>query len=379
MHQTKNNRPFFIHTFCLETNLTFEKAAKIWQTYHRNIISENNNKILVTKFSENGLRILFRRRADIEIEYDKEHAEIKAEWIVTPYKVLYKGQPMGKITSPKELKQVLFHLYQLFEQIEKETTVRFMKKLRMRRIDLTCDIPTPSTIYTREIISVCKATQLPRGYHFQTMINKEEKNWKDDLSCYYKNSSQGIEGKIYDKNQNLQDFGYSPVETERHKGLLRFEISLSRKCLEKQRLLNPGSSETALFLVMERASLLFNTYFVEVFDNGFMLSKKLQQKFLEWEFPTKYKKREKMLKLSEIYNTCRKNRQEFTLKVFPESYDKLRSVKRYYKDIHLSPIFLCDECPYIPSFRAMIYGEWTRIFSDYARKHTRGKELWNNE
>lgn len=381
MNNIKNTQTTFIHTFSLETNLKFKEAEKIWKTYNMDNIKNNNNEFCVMKFAKNGLRIYFKYRTEKEIRYDKEHAEVKVEWIITPYKVLHEGHPMGKITSVEEMKQVLIRLAQMFEQIETETDTFFTKKLKMRRIDLTRDISTPSTIYTREIISVCKTTQLPYGYYFWVMSEKQkiENNWKEEVACLYKSKSKGIKGKIYDKNQNLQDFGYHPVETRQHKGLLRFEISLSRKCLSKQGLLNPGSSETSLFLVMEQASSLFDTYLVKIFDNGSMLSRSLLEKFIQKQFPTQNKKREKMLDLNRIYNICRKKELEFNPEDFPGSDKKLRNIRKAYEEIHLSPISLSEECPYIPSFHEMFYGKQTNIFSDYAKNHTRGKELWNSE
>lgn len=381
MNDIKNNQTPFIHTFSLETNLKFEEAERIWQTYNMGNIKNGNDEFCVMKFSKNGLRIYFKYRTAKEIQYDKEHAEVKVEWIVTPYKVLHEGQPMGEITSLKEMEQVLIRLTQIFEQIEKETNTLFTKKLKMRRIDLTRDIPTLSTIYSREIISVCKATQLPYGYDFWVMTERQkiENNWKEEIACLYKNKSKGIQGKIYDKNQNLQDFGYHPVETRLHKGLLRFEISLSRKCLIKQGLLDPSSSETSLFRVMEQASSLFNTYLVEIFDNGSMLSKSLLEKFIEKQFPTRNKKRTNMLDLNRIYNICRKKGLEFNPEDFPGREKKLRNTRKAYEEIHLSPISLSEECPYIPSFQEMFYGIQTNTFRNFARKHTRGKELWNSE
>lgn len=382
MNDIKSNQTPFIHTFSLETILTFIEAERIWKTYNMDNLKNNNDEFCVMKFAKNGLRIYFKYRTEKEIQYDKEHAEVKVEWIVTPYKVLHDGQPMGEITSLEEMKQVLIRLTQIFEQIEKETNTFFTKKLKMRRIDLTRDIPTPSTIYSREIISVCKATQLPYGYDFWIMTEKQkiENNWKKEVACLYKNKSRGINGKIYDKNQNLQDFGHYPVETRQYKGLLRFEISLSRKCLKKQGLLEPGSSETSLFRVMEQASSLFDTYLVEIFDNGSMLSRSLLVKFIEKQFPTKIKKRINMLDLNRFYNICRKKDLEFNPTDFPGSIKKLRNIRKAYKEIHLSPISLSDDCPYIPSFREMFYGIQTNTFSNFAKKHTRGKEVaWSNE
>lgn len=381
MNYSKNNHIPFVHTFSLETNLKFREAEKIWQTYNMGNIKNGNDEFCVMKFSKNGLRIYFKYRTAKEIQYDKEHAEVKVEWIVTPYKVLYEGQPMGEITSLEEMKQVLIRLHQMFQQIEKETDTFFVKKLKMRRIDITRDILTPSIIYSREIISVCKATQLPYGYHFWIMTEQQkiENNWKEEVACLYKSNSKGIKGKIYDKNQNLQDFGHHPVETRKHKGLLRFEISLSRKCLKKQGLLDPGSSETSLFRVMEQASSLFNTYFLEIFDNGSMLSKSLLEKYIAKEFPTRNKKRTNMLDLNRIYNICRKKGSEFNPEDFPGGDKKLHNTRKAFKELHLSPISLSDDCPYIPSFREIFYGKQTNIFSNYAKNHTRGKELWDCE
>ena len=126
MNDIKSNQPPFIHTFSLETNLRFREAENIWQTYNMSNIKNGNDEFCVMKFSKNGLRIYFKYRTAKEIQYDKEHAEVKVEWIVTPYKVLYEGQPMGEITSLEEMKQVLIRLHQMFQQIEKETDTFFV-------------------------------------------------------------------------------------------------------------------------------------------------------------------------------------------------------------------------------------------------------------
>lgn len=377
-----SNQNFFIHTFSYENTLSYTSAEKIWRTYNMHIINNDENEFYVMKFSEQGLRIYFRYRTKKEIKYDKEHAAIAVEWIVTPYKILHPGNPMGKIMASDQFTLVLKKLHEMFISIEQQTGVTFISKLKIKRIDLTCDVMTPSILYSREIISVCKATRLRSGYSFWTMTKeqKEKKGWDDRAACLYKNKSRGILGKIYDKKDNLSELGYFSILAGLHnKGLLRFEITLERQALKKNEILYYGCSNQSLFLVMKEAKTLFKKYFLDVFDQGDMLSETLLGRYIKQIFPTQKKTQNDMLELCKIYNCCRKHSKEFRLEDFPHSEKTLKRIQKKYENFSLSPIPLSDQCPYIPSFTKMLEGSYSDMLMNYARIHTRGKEYWDNE
>ena len=230
-----NSMSFFIHTFSLQKNAYYKQAEKIWTCYNDMNIKQEDG-IIINHFAEEGLRIQISHRSNIAIHYDKEHKETKIELIITPYKLLHPGDYLGKIRNRREMHDASMRLYELLDEIKSDTGVNLLKGAEIKRIDITKDVITPSQEYTREIIAVCKATSLQRGYNFCNSSKErcELNGWNPQNACLYKNESQGIKVKIYDKQQNLIDFGKVVASEETGNGLIRFEISLEKELLKKK-------------------------------------------------------------------------------------------------------------------------------------------------
>lgn len=376
--KTSRTPRYFIHTFSFECCLSYSDAEKLWTTYSSSIIKNDNGNCIITHFSKNGLRIVLEYRTANEIRFDKDHAEIKVEWIVTPYKVLHEGEPMGTITDMQDMEKVIVLLKEMCEAVINDSHIATIKKIKLKRVDLTLDVATPSQAYTHQILDVCKATALPYGYTFWNMTEyqREQKGWDERSSCLYQNKSCGIQGKIYDKNKNLQDFNYPPVWTGSKSGLLRFEITLKRKLLKKLGYWFPDEQIKTIYCIMRDADALFEKYFLEIFDNGDMLSTSLYDKYIRQIIKTS-KNVNDMKMLNNHYVFCRKNRTEFMPEDFPRSQKVLRRILKLHQSIGLSPISLSEDCPYIPSFRKMFHEEVDEILFNFAMRRTRGKEYWN--
>lgn len=179
----------------------------------------------------------------------------------------------------------LMRLFELLDEIKNNTGVNLSKGVEIKRVDITKDAITPSQEYTREIVAVCKATSLQRGYHFCNSSKErcELNGWNPQNACLYKNESQGIKVKIYDKQQNLIDFRKAADSEETGKELVRFEIYLEKKFLNKGYLIDENYV-CILNRVMENTSDLFQEHFLLIIDQGEMLS------FPELEKYIKYKK-----------------------------------------------------------------------------------------
>lgn len=279
-----NSMSFFIHTFSLQKNAYYKQAEKIWTCYNDMNIKQEDG-IIINHFAEEGLRIQISHRGNIATQYDKEHKETKIELIITPYKLLHPGDYLGKIRNRREMHDASMRLYELLDEIKSDTGVNLLKGAEIKRIDITKDVITPSQEYTREIIAVCKATSLQRGYYFcnPAKTQCELNGWNPQNACLYKNESQGIKVKIYDKQQNLIDFRKAADSEETGKELVRFEIYLEKKFLNKGYLIDENYV-CILNRVMENTSDLFQEHFLLIINQGEMLS------FPELEKYIKYKK-----------------------------------------------------------------------------------------
>lgn len=371
-----NSMSFFIHTFSLQKNAYYKQAEKIWTCYNDMNIKQEDG-ILINHFAEEGLRIQISHRSNIAIHYDKEHKDTKIELIITPYKLLHPGNYLGEIRNRREMHTALMRVFELLDEIKSDTGVNLLKGAKIKRVDITKDVITPSQKYTREIIAVCKATSLQRGYDYYNPKKEqcELNGWDPQNACLYKNKSQGIKAKIYDKQQNLIDFGKVVASEETGNGLIRFEISLEKNFFKEKGYLIDEDYFSILNRVMENASDLFHEHFLLIMDQGEMLSLPVLEKYIKCK-KGNCSAAKKMLEFSKIYNYFRKNGKEFDREHFPYSYKKFVGLRKKYVDLGLSPIPLSDACPYIPSFQNLFLEDIDMKMYKFAKKHTRGKEVW---
>lgn len=368
----------FIHTFSLQKKESFDRAEKIWTYYNNENISKEEG-ILVNHFAKEGLRIQMRYRSDEEVRYDKEHKKIKIELVITPYKLIHPGEDMGKILKYTDMDRAIKRLFELLEEIKRNTEIDLSEDLQVNRVDITKDIITPSQIYTKEIIAVCKATSLPRGYHFCNPSKMEciEKGWNPKNACLYQNKNQDVKVKIYDKQQNLMDYGKLDSTDVTENGLIRFEISLGRKFLKKNGFMKEDTFLDILYMVLKKGDQLFRSHFLIIMDQGQMLSFTLLEKYIKRKKKKRPSDIEKMLIFAKVYNGFRKHGEEFQREKISVSDKVYYKLKEKYHSLDLSPIPLADECPYIPSFTDLFGGTMDLSVVKFVINKTRGKEIWS--
>ncbi len=372
----------FIHTFSLRKAFCYKQLEMLWRRYRIIVIEKGDRNlpapIEIIGFSEMGLRIKIYKRTQDEIRYDKYHRDVWAELIVTPYKLICNGTPMGELTTAEEYDQATNCLGNLLLTIEKETGIGFLDA-EIYRIDLTYDVITPSQTYTKEIIAAMKVCPLPYGYIVSIPSDEilEANKWKTENAFLYTNHHQHFGIKLYDKEQNLLDYD-KDIQFLKSKGILRFEISLSRKYLKKNKYIVRRNCLYTLLAVLEDADLIYQRYIIEPLDFGDMFSKDILLRYLYHKAGTKEKLFERML-------YCVENAWESKKRGVPMENDFMGSIKstnnilRHFRELDVSPVPLAPECPHIPSVSKMIEGQCSQKKLNFAKKHTNRKEYWDNE
>lgn len=372
----------FIHTFSLRKPFHYRQAEKLWFKYKIIVSSKSDEGSLapieIIEFSADGLRIKLYKRTPEEIKYDKAHRDIWAELIVTPYKLIYPGSPLGALSTRKEYINAIEHLEKLLFIIKSETAIDF-SDAKIYRIDLTYDVITPSAIYTKELIAALKASPLAYGY--EPHIPSDEvlcaNQWDPGNAFLYTNHQQHFNAKIYDKVQNLLDYSQD-IDFLKSKGLLRFEISLSRHYLKGKGYLAKKNILYTLASVLEDAEQIYQRHIIEPLDFGDMLSKDLLLRYLHKKAGTKQALYARM-------EHCVINASLSKKKGIPMENDFMGSVKstnnilKHFRELEISPVPLASECPYAPSVSKMIEGQYSPKLLNYAKKHTNRKDYWNDE
>ena len=126
----------------------------------------------------------------------------------------------------------------LLQEIEFHTGVNLWNEVKIKRIDLAKDIPTPSDAYSQEVIRLAKKALYKTGYQLWTPTDEDvvRTDWQEENSILFRNHHQGVNSKIYNK---LEDMRNQQIETAGMSGLLRFELSLKRDYLN-QRMIKSG-------------------------------------------------------------------------------------------------------------------------------------------
>lgn len=310
--------------------------------------------------------------------YDREHKEVKMEIIITPYKLLHPGHPFARLKSIEEYDAAYIAFQSIVEEISEDTGLTLLNEFKIHRVDLTHDVRIPSQDYARDIISVCKATELPKGYKFWNPSDEqlEQNGWDPVNACLYKNQNRGIMGKIYDKTRNLSDFGY--LQEDAPDGYyVRFELTLKRKYLKKEGLLVQEDISETIRRIMVHNDYIFFRCFTDIFEQGSMFSKDVLSKYIMTKCGRKKKKIEKMKEAYQYEDNCRKNGTEFDKNEYPSGKNTLKVVKKHYSCLGISMIPLSKECPFIPSFNDMMNNTYNRPMLYFARSMTRKKVYWD--
>ena len=337
----------FIHTFSVVTHLFLSEKDALERAYRENFFyNSEERKFVVSKYSEDGLRIQIEFNPKKEKQYDKKHRDCKIELIITPAKLLYHGEPMQKLFHAEDYVRAINKLKTLLQEIKFHTGVNLWNEVKIKRIDLAKDILTPSDAYSQEVIRLAKKALYKTGYQLWTPSNKDiaRTDWQEENSILFRNHNQGVNSKIYNK---LEDMRKQQIETVGVSGLLRFELSLKRDYLNQHMIksdkhIDLDDLSKVLCNTLDQAAPLMQTYLIDPLWNGEMLSKDIQKKYIKCCCKSKKERCKKML---QYRRRCNK------------SYgliDRSEQILKSFSNINLSPICTSEEFRHIPSFSNLL-------------------------
>lgn len=346
----------FIHTFSFTTHLFSWEKDRIACAYREHFFYNSQEQVLVlSKYADRGVRLHIRFNPFAEMKYDKQHRSCKMEIIVTPAKLLHNGEVMCKLLSQEEYTDACGELENIIQEIEATSGVKIWKEVKIKRIDITKDIVTPSERHSDEIIRLAKKAMIRTGYHIwkPTELDIIQSGYEEKDSILFYNHNQGVKSKIYNKAVDLRirnsNFG------SEH-GLLRFEVSILRKCLKENRMIEGDYIEIydvkkLLTDVLCISEALLKSYTVDSFLDGAMLSKKRQKKVIARYCSHKSGRYERMIAYRDA---CNKGKESIGI-VDPKRRER---IARHYAALHLSPIYTLPEFTFIPSFSDLLDGKW---------------------
>ena len=369
----------FIHTCSISVNITWKESQVLQNRYQWMPLNKSykgkNYDYSITQFCKNGLQIQVRRREKKEIKYDKRHRPFRMDLIITPYKLLYPDVHLGKILNMGQLREALLVLDKMIDRIEQETGIEIKYDYKIQRVDVTCDVETPSDIYSKEIIAAIKTARLPYGYKVPNLSETEKEfGWNAENASLFYNKNQGAYIKVYDKKENLRyrdEYQKYPV-----KGLVRYELSLLHKCLANRELLAYEQLGECLKNVMYSGEDLFQEYIIDNLYELPMFSLKVLEDYLDTKLERKEKTLEKMKWFCRTAYKCKKNGVPFTAVRCNMSEGQFRKCCSKFRELGISPIPADDACPYIPSIESMLNGKIENKLAYFADMKTRGKEIW---
>ena len=335
----------FIHTFSVITHLYLKEKDLLQQAFREDYFYNSAEKMFVlSKYAPRGVRIQMKFTPQKEKKYDKKHRDCKVELIITPAKLLYSNEPMKKLHTKQEYCRALAVLEEILGEIELISGVRVWHEAKIHRLDVAKDIQTPSNAYSQEVIRLAKKALRKTGYHLWTPTEQdvEKTGWAEEDSILFRNHNKGVNSKIYNKLTDMQNNNYEAANVS---GLLRFELSLKRKYLKEQGMLDEKALDmtilaSVLYGVLDRAEDLLQTHISGPLWSGAMLTKRLQKTYIKIHCRTHPKKLEKMLKYRKLCNAGIGERNA--------------KVEEYYAEIGLSSIYTSDEFKYIPSFADLL-------------------------
>lgn len=344
----------FIHTFSLKTYITQTEKTSLQNAYGDTFFFNSSQKhYVLSYYAEEGFRLEIAYNSKAERRFNKEHPAYKAELVVTPGKLLYPGKPMAKLTEELELCKAAKRLYEIFEDIFKQSGVRLADKLKAARVDVAKDVEMPSESYVRALIILSKRVLHRKGYRIWLPEEgiSEEPDWKEENATFFYNHNQEVKAKLYNKTADLALKGH-----RFHSPIVRFELSLMRIALKRLGWIDGDFiDENALFrllcAVQNSAAILLDTHIVQPMQDGGMLTKKLQRKYIRKQCGGKNKQYKTMLAYRDWCNAA------CHTPVF-ENIKKQRRAEEYFRKMGLSPYYLDKELLYIPSFAELLSGTY---------------------
>ena len=367
----------FIHTFSISVNMTIDERKRLLIFRRMPLTGTYKNEKYddyIIEFCTRGVQIYIKKRTGEEIRYDKRHRPFKMEIIVTPYKLLNPEKCLGIIKDDIEWKEAFQELDRIVDIIENTTEIRIKENYKIQRVDITCDVITPTDIYSKEIIAASKCADLPYGYQkYEPMDDVTDLyGWNEENGSLFYNKNQKILAKIYNKKENI--YGSPEYQSLEGKGLVRFELGLTRKFLKKENLLKDDNLIECLFLVREQAEDLFTDYFILNLYADAMFSTKVLKDYLTCKYAGRTY--EQLLDFCKMAEKCKKLGVPFSADQCEMSRKAFNGCMKKFDKIGISPIPAAEACPYIPSVEQMLNGEAENKYIWYAQKKTRGKDVW---
>mgnify|MGYP001062486053 FL=1 len=376
----------FIHTFSMKRCFSEQEHQNFKSTYGSKYFfnggkkkAKRKPKFVMSKYADNGLKVEVKRRKYEEIKYDSLGRQYKATIIITPHKLLTPGKQMGKLTNSADIQAACRRLMNIFSEILDESGVNLWQDAELHRVDITKDVRTPSDLYSAEIIKASKQAVYRCGYTVFKPEESEDYNpeWPIEDSALFYNHSQEVEAKIYNKLHDLEE-----VEQKKYSGfgLIRFELTLKKKRLKEQysigEVLLPDGLSDLLCKITEDGSMLLDKYMVQALFPGAMLSESVLKKYIKLTNGGKKDRIKEMQKYS-----------SWVTKAPPELYNvgltpaQIAKRKEWFKALSVSPIYVDNKCPYIPSFSDLLNGTVDQNLLNFAWIATKRKraelDYWN--
>lgn len=346
----------FIHTFGIETYLTDNQYNSFYRAYgyHNDVYFPDpaNNKHVFSKYAQRGFRMELKKADPMVTKFDVLHRRFKADWIVTPGKLLSPGHAMMNLYTVEEYDEACYELYRILDEIENATDVDLLKEGRLYRVDVSKDIVTPSEEYSQEVIRMSKKGLYQYGYRFMEPVTDDKRvdYLKDENGVFFHNKRQDVKSKIYNKLEDLKIHHYN---TAGMTGLLRFELALKRRALMNKKYITAehlGEDDLGRILekIMKDAYDLLHDHITTPLWNGAMLSKNLQRLYI-WRYCDYKSDSAKYKKLMEYRKACN------SLECMKDAED-MGSAAKHFKEMGLSPLYCSDEVGYIPAFVDLLDG-----------------------
>ena len=337
----------FIHTFSVTTHIYNAQKDNLAAAFGEHFFYNSGEKhYVLSKYAKDGIRVEIKFNPEKEKKYDKKHRDCKVEMIITPAKLLYPNQPMEKLYSPSEYEEACIRLEKIIREIELLSGVNLWEEVKLKRIDVSKDVETPSDEYSREVIRMAKLALYKTGYHIwrPTLEEIEDKDWFEEDSIFFNNHNQEVGAKIYNKLTDMKNLNY---DTTGIQGLLRFELTLKRKFLKSLSLLTGdylsfSDLATIVSTVLLSGSELMQKHVVSPLWSGVMLSKNLQKKYIKCYCKSKNSKYRKMMSYRRQCNRSG---------VYQDP-----KMEEYFGEIGLSPLCVEDEMQYLTSFGELLEG-----------------------
>ena len=346
----------FIHTFSLTAHLFLWEKDRIEESYREHFFYNSQEQVLVlSKYADRGVRLQIKFNPVAEKKYDKQHRDCKIEIIVTPAKLLHRGDVMCKLFTDDEYIAACRELENIIYEIERQSGVNIWREVKVKRVDITKDVATPNEKYSDEVIRLAKKAMIKPGCHIwkPSEMDVMQSGYQEKDSILFFNHNQGVNSKIYNK---VVDLKKADSEFTIDHGLIRFEVSLMRKFLKANKMIDTDYIELnevqdLMRKVMGAAERLLKAYTIDAFLGGYMVAKKIQKKAIQRYCNHKPGRYERMLAYRDFYN---KGKEAFEI-ADPKRRER---VAEHYVKLGLSPIYTSPEFDFIPSFSDILEGKW---------------------